>query len=58
MKQYEINGVKVEVIREESRSTNYTIFKRLTSLINAFENESDPIIKDGICKDKLKETKP
>lgn len=58
MRIYEINGIKIEVIREESKSSNYTIFKRLTSLINSFESENELQIKDGECKDKSEETKP
>ena len=41
MRKYEINGVTVEVIREESVSNNYTIFSRLTSLLNSLKNEDE-----------------
>ena len=57
MRKYVINGVIVEVIREESVSNNYTIFSRLTSLINSLKNEDEFLTKDGACKDNKKDKK-
>ena len=57
MRKYEINGVIVEVIREESVSNNYTIFSRLTSLINSLKNEDEFLTKDGACTDNKKDKK-
>lgn len=57
MRKYEINGVTVEVIREESVSNNYTIFSRLTSLLNSLKNEDEFLNKDGACKDNKKDPK-
>ena len=51
MRIYDVDGYKIEVIREEVPTMNYTLFSKLVSLINDLKND-DPLIKEKECKDK------
>lgn len=51
MRIYDVDGYKIEVIREEVSTMNYTLFSKLVSLINDLKND-DPLIKEKECKDK------
>ena len=51
MRIYDVDGYKIEVIREEVSTMNYTLFSKLVSLINDLKN-GDPLIKEKECKDK------
>lgn len=51
MRIYDVDGYKIEVIREEVSTVNYTLFSKLVSLINDLKND-DPLIKEKECKDK------
>lgn len=57
MVQYEIDGIKVEVIREAATSDNQTVFARLTTLINNIKNEDAFSNKEDSCKIKSSEMK-
>ena len=50
MRIYDVDGYKIEVIREEVSTMNYTLFSKLVSLINDLKND-DPLIKEKECKD-------
>lgn len=51
MRIYDVDGYKIEVIREEVSTMNYTLFSKLVSLINDLKSD-DPLIKEKECKDK------
>ena len=51
MRIYDVDEYKIEVIREEVSTMNYTLFSKLVSLINDLKND-DPLIKEKECKDK------
>ena len=51
MRIYDVDGYRIEVIREEVSTMNYTLFSKLVSLINDLKND-DPLIKEKECKDK------
>lgn len=51
MRIYDVDGYRIEVIREEVSTMNYTLFSKLVSLINDLKN-GDPLIKEKECKDK------
>lgn len=51
MRIYDVDGYRIEVIREEMSTMNYTLFSKLVSLINDLKND-DPLIKEKECKDK------